>query len=278
MGAAVRAERARTEGLAARPGPAAIPSGTARSRAWRIAMAAGAVLGAMALYTSARAIGGLSDAADNAAALASIEAALGIDVGPQRQRWLLQRAPLLVRTADVFYALAYWPVVIGVAAGLWWRRRASFRWLRDVVALSGLVGIVTQSMFPVTPPRLLAGHVDTLASREVLGSLAHPPFVLNEHAAFPSFHVAWFAAALLALRHGRARRWRHPVVVAPAALMSIAVVVTANHFVLDVLAGLLLLAASVTVVDRWHGRRRRVGDRGDARPGAAVAPVTTSQG
>ena len=253
----VRVERDRAAGPAGPGRPT--PSITAASRRTdlgrRLAVLGAAILSGLLAYLGARALGGSSSPWRNAATLETVEGALGIGVERDLQRRLLADAPIVVTASDVFYALTYWPVVVGSALRTWLCRRDAFVWLRDIVVLTGLVGIVLHAAFPVAPPRLLPGYVDTVDTHDALRHLARPPFILNEHAAFPSFHVAWFAAALAALVRGRAGlRWR-AAVVGLVVVMAVAVVVTANHFIVDVVAGLALLGAADATVTRYRAWR-----------------------
>jgi membrane-associated phospholipid phosphatase len=62
----------------------------------------------------------------------------------------------------------------------------------------------------------------------------------------PSMHVAWsFVAGVLFGLAWRSKRWAAILAVVHSSCMAAAVVLTANHYVLDVLAGLLVLGISI---------------------------------
>jgi hypothetical protein len=90
-----------------------------------------------------------------------------------------------------------------------------------------------------TPPRLaVTGLDDTLVTRRILGA-ANPHGIsrlADLYATMPSLHVAWATwcafAAVIALRG----RWRHLAWLYPA-VTTLVVLATANHFLLDTVAG-----------------------------------------
>jgi membrane-associated phospholipid phosphatase len=174
-------------------------------------------------------------AAANARTVLAAEAAIELDV-----ERAIQSSPLgqgfVGAALAVFYAAAYWPFVVAAVAVTAWRDRPAFRLTRNALLVSGAIGLIVIAAFPVAPPRLLEGYDDHVGRLSVLGSVAHPDGLFNPYAAMPSFHVAWTVIAALGLRHQIGRRWRWT----PPALMALAVVTTGNHYVLDVVAGVVL--------------------------------------
>jgi hypothetical protein len=95
----------------------------------------------------------------------------------------------------------------------------------------------------------------------------------------PSLHIAWAAWCTLALWQISRRRWVRVLAALYPCLTAFAVLATGNHFLLDILAGLLALALAVLAVAapariaaRWRGlvraaaRRRPSLVRGPLRP------------
>jgi membrane-associated phospholipid phosphatase len=75
---------------------------------------------------------------------------------------------------------------------------------------------------------------------------------VNVYAAMPSMHVAWSVIVGQLLMRifperlwVRIAGWLHPVV------MATAVVVTANHYLLDIIVGLLVLLVAILVGSKW---------------------------
>ncbi len=208
-----------------------------------MAVAAVLVTAFLALYWGAAPFAGdiAQRGAVNAGTLARLERAAGFDVQAVQQSALAQGWS--GRLLAWWYTVGYWPVVVGALAmaavfdrEAWWR-------VVSALALSGGVGVVVMTLFPVSPPRLVGVAADQVGRSELLGALAHPSGLFNPHAAMPSFHVAWTVLAVLSVAP-MARRWAGPAGVAALwalpAVMSVAVVTTGNHWVLDVVAGATL--------------------------------------
>jgi membrane-associated phospholipid phosphatase len=122
--------------------------------------------------------------------------------------------------------------------------------------ISGAVGLIIFALFPVAPPRLAGGGVvDTITHYAGGYRTVLPSSLVNEYAAMPSFHAGW--SVLLGIVVFRtSRRWplRALAMIIPASMV-VAVVVTANHFVLDVIVGTAIVLATLLLVD--HRNRAR---------------------
>jgi hypothetical protein len=151
-------------------------------------------------------------------------------------------------------------VVAGVL--LYRHRRPSYYRLRNVCLLTGALGLVVFALFPVAPPRLTDLPVIDTVTRDSDGyRQLFPPSFVNEYAAMPSFHAGWnLVVGIVVFGAWRHRLVRAAAVLMPAA-MAFAVVATANHFVIDVIVGVMIVLVALAL-ERVHARRRL--DRGDA--------------
>jgi hypothetical protein len=182
------------------------------------------------------------------------------------QRMVLPHATFS-RLCNGYYEWAHAPLLALTLLWLLWRHREAYgRWRNLVVAFTGsslLVGFL-----PIAPPRLIPsfGMVD-LADRyhqSVYGALGSG--ISDQLSSIPSVHIGWaviVAAAIVAV--GRSR-WRWLAVLHPLITMYV-VVVTANHYWLDAVAAVALLAA-IEAVRRGIRRRRELGV---PRPGTLTA-------
>ncbi len=179
----------------------------------------------------------------------------------------------LVDVANAWYTWAFWPVVTGMMFALYLLRPTLYRRYRNAVLLSGAIGLVVFALFPVAPPRMLGGYVDTVHVFSSTGGLAHPTGFTNEYAAMPSFHVGWLVLVGVVTMPAIHRGALRPLLLFPAGVMFLVVMATANHFVLDGLAGAGVALFSLAVADRLAelGVRRRL--RTVARWGGATAGV-----
>jgi hypothetical protein len=164
------------------------------------------------------------------------------------------------------YIWGHWPVILATAAALYLYRRDRYYLLRNALFVSGAIGFVFFALVPVAPPRLLElGLVDTVTDQSNAYRALQPPGLTNQYAALPSLHVGWNIVVgivlLLTFAHVAIRAF---AVVSPAA-MTFAVVATANHYVLDVVAGIVVVLVGLAVaiaIERRGERAATLGGRG----------------
>jgi membrane-associated phospholipid phosphatase len=106
---------------------------------------------------------------------------------------------------------------------------------------------------------MLDGFTDVVASTHAFGSWHTGALAsqANQLAAMPSLHMAWAAWCGIALWRISERRWVRALALLYPCLTALAVVATGNHFVLDIVGGLLALALAVWLV----GSPERLGGR-----------------
>ncbi len=203
-----------------------------------------------------------AEAVARAQGLMEIERALGLFWEPALHEWALS-SRFLTELMNGFYFWLHMPLIVVAAVTLFWRRRPLYVFTRNAFLVSALAALAMYYALPLAPPRFFPelGFVDTLAlygggyQAEEAG-----PFV-NSYAALPSLHFGW--ALLIGLAVWRARpRGRAGAALAGGvalllpSLQFFAVVMTANHFVLDVAAGAALAAVGAAVAFWWQGRDR----------------------
>jgi membrane-associated phospholipid phosphatase len=155
---------------------------------------------------------------------------------------------------DSVYIYGHWPVIALSLLWLGLRAPAVLARTRDAMLASGAVGLVCFTMFPVAPPRLAGiGMVDTVSEDSPAYRLLQPHSLTNQYAAFPSLHMGWDLLIGLALFTATRRWWLRALAVLAPLLMCAAVVVTANHYLLDVLAGATIAALAWAVAARRRG-------------------------
>ncbi len=166
-------------------------------------------------------------------------------------------------TANFVYAYMHFPVLAAVGLWLWFRGRERFIFMRNTMFISMVFGIAFYYLVPAAPPRLLAdngvnlGFVDTVFGGNTFVSYAQPSFILNEYAAIPSFHFGWIALASASI-WVNTRSWvLRAVAVALSAIMSWAIVASANHFFIDMALGGLIVAISWQIARRLERRAAR---------------------
>lgn len=206
-------------------------------------------------YMAVRAVtrGGHRVAVDHAQAILRWERDLGLDVEQGLQNAV--GSPGVGRDiVNAIYVGAYWPALIIALAATWWFDRRRFRILRNALLISGAVGLLIFALYPVAPPRMLEGFADTVPPTSRQHFIAHPSMLINPYAAFPSFHFGWFGLSLLVLLWKRG--WGVWVSAVGAVAMAIAVIATANHFVIDVVGGLAICGGALWAARALEHHRR----------------------
>lgn len=191
----------------------------------------------------------LSTALGNGRGILHVEQALQIDPELSLDRWLAAHDTLAAILAN-YYDNAHFVVTLGLLGYLWWSRADLYRPLRNSLVLVNVIGFVVFWRFPVAPPRMLDGFTDVVASTHAFGSWHTGPLAsqANQLAAMPSLHMAWAAWCGLALWRISARRWVRALALLYPCMTALAVLATGNHFVLDIVGGLLALALAVWLV------------------------------
>src|SRR5262249_47874439 len=175
--------------------------------------------------------------------LLDIEKALRLDWELAADRWLAQYR-FLGWLAAWEYATTYILTTFVLLGWLWWRRPHRYPWARNVLAWTTLLAIVCFAVIPTTPPRLLpAGHyIDNVAPFHPVASWGSGISAsADQFAALPSLHIGWAAwVAVVSLRAGMSRT-ACSLAAFHLVLTTVVIVATGNHYILDVVAGLLLV-------------------------------------
>lgn len=196
------------------------------------------------------------DAFQNAFLVMRIEQTLGLAVERGVQSIVMAYPPLLVLLNGVYTYMHLWTVL---AFGLWsfFAVPDRYREVRATFLAILAVGLTSYTLFPLAPPRFFPwrGFVDTLAiSRGV--NYDHPGIatLYNPFAAMPSLHVAFAVFVCIGLLRLARRRLLHVLGIGYASLMTLAVIGTGNHYVLDCIAGATLAAVAWYAVPRFLAR------------------------
>lgn len=214
------------------------------------------VAGAMVAYFGVRNLtaGGAATAIANARLLERFERWAGIAWEHGLQS-LVVGSNTLTTVANWVYIWGHWPVILGSAVALYALRRPRYRLLRDAIVLSGVVGFAFFALFPVAPPRLVdPALLDTVTLHSHAYRALQPPGLTNQFAAFPSLHVGWNLLVGMALYEAFRSRLVRVFAAAMPLAMAFAVVVTANHYVVDVVVGVMVVLAAHLLV-RTAARR-----------------------
>jgi hypothetical protein len=187
----------------------------------------------------------------------SAEQSLHIDPERSLDHWLAGHHTLAL-VLSYYYDNAHFVVTLGLLGYLWWRRADIYRPLRNSLVLANVLAFVVFWRFPVAPPRMLPGFTDVVAATHAIGSWHTGALAsqANQLAAMPSLHIAWAVWCTLVLWQISTHRWLRVMAVIYPLVTAFAVLATGNHFVLDVLGGLVTIAVSVLIVRLIEGLLR----------------------
>ncbi|MQY02547.1 phosphatase PAP2 family protein [Actinomadura macrotermitis] len=191
---------------------------------------------------------GTAPAFRHADQILAAERFLGVDVELGLNHMLLQ-VPWLARAANVFYATAHFAVTLGVVVWVYRYRPQDYRWLRTSIMVATGVALLGFWLYPLAPPRFLhdKGFIDPVTALHSLGLYASDASgsLTNQYAAMPSMHAGWALWCGFVVVRLATRRWAQVLGVLYPATTVFVILSTANHYVLDAVAGIALIGASL---------------------------------
>ncbi|MEA2842606.1 MAG: hypothetical protein QOJ69_277 [Actinomycetota bacterium] len=219
----------------------------------------------------------------NALRVVDLERALGIFREEAIQQAFLGWR-LFVEFWNLFYGTFHFFVTIFALVLLFRRFPERYRRWRNTLAATTAVALVGFAFYPLMPPRLMPasfGFVDTL---RVFGSpwsfdSGTMSRISNQYAAMPSLHFAWALWCTCVLVPSFRSRGAKAVIVIYPAFTLFAIVVTANHFVLDAVGGAMALGIGAAIgfpLAAWTERDRF--PRSLAPTPVTAGPVTSGPG
>jgi hypothetical protein len=184
-----------------------------------------------------------------------LETALALNFEPFIQQVIGRMSLGAIIATTYFYAVGMWLGLIAIAVFTFMKHRSLYIDLRRTFVLSMIFGAIVFALYPLAPPRFMPGLgiVDTVT---LLGLDPAPQgdstISYNRFAAMPSLHYAWALLVMIgAFRVGG--KWFKIGGFVYQALMFIAIIATGNHYVLDALAGAMLLIIAI-YANRWWRR------------------------
>jgi hypothetical protein len=211
-------------------------------------------------------------------AVVNAEKTLGIFDELTLQRWVLGAPHIALDVANWTYFNCQFTISFAFLVWVYCRRNDSFYFIRNVVIAADFIGVIGYITYPTAPPRMLTqyGFVDTLhqtaVNHDTVSALANP------YAAMPSLHTAYAiligTSGVLLARHALTKAvWAlYP------GLVVFSIITTANHFILDAVAGAatLLLALGLVVSVTFILRRRPLPLHVPAKPAPMLPQYATA--
>jgi membrane-associated phospholipid phosphatase len=211
------------------------------------------LLGLYWLYSSIRwfvARNSPYEAFENAFKVIQLETQLGIFHEPAIQKWLIENAMGIVRLANNFYTVGYFPILLLTGVLLYRFDPDRFHDFKLTFLLGLGFALVCFSVFPLAPPRMLpeAGFIDT---QEIFGDgfYNHKTTLsfYNPYAAMPSLHFGW-ALLIAIMAIGSRRRVIKIMGALYPCCMALTIVITGHHYILDIVGGGVVVGLAYILV------------------------------
>ena len=207
-----------------------------------------------------------SKAYSNALLIIDWQRNLGIWHEQAMQQFALGFTPLIV-VANYFYGSIYIIATLFTLIFLYSKFPDDYPLFRNTLMIGTLCGLIGFALFPLMPPRLLDdtlllqgtnanlwfGFIDTLVEYPTFWSFNDPAMktISNQFAAMPSLHCGWAFWTFISLLPRMKSWWSKTLVVLYPVLTVYVVVITANHYVLDAVAGFALFTFAYFVARKF---------------------------
>jgi len=195
---------------------------------------------------------------DNAARIEDVER-WGHFAWEQSLQRVFLGMPDLVQAMNLFYFVGHFVLTGVFFTWLYFRSRDGFRSVRNAFLIATAISLLIHWQFPTAPPRLAdVGLTDTLRafSGIDIGSPHSAPFS-NPVAAVPSLHAGFALGVAYGIVKFVEARWMKVLAVLYLVAVVLTIVVTGNHFILDAVAGMLVMMIGFTTAARLPARRNR---------------------
>jgi len=211
--------------------------------------------------------------------LIDLQRSLGFFWEDNLNSWIADRKSW-AQLMNLAYFYLHFPLIIVFGIWLYYYRRHQYTFVRDSFLASGAIALVVYWLYPVAPPRELpelAAQFDAAAPTYILSffdtmeaylgyaydTQSTRAFV-NPYAAMPSLHFGWdllLGIAVIAAFRKTALDWLAVAIgVGLPVLQIFAITTTANHFLIDAVAGGVVAIAGLGValaLQRWAYPRLR---------------------
>ena len=131
-----------------------------------------------------------------------------------------------------------------------------YRGLRNMALICFGIVLAIYAFYPLAPPRMLPGFADTMRALPVSFYSSNQSPLVNAYAAMPSVHYGLVLLVAIGIFRSGGRAMK-ALAVAYQGLMMLTIVVTGNHYFLDILAAMGLVGLAWLVyagVARWRGK------------------------
>ncbi len=175
----------------------------------------------------------------------NLEKALGIWWEPWIQGRVSAFEPLMT-VLVLIYQYAHLPIIIGAMVWVFTQRRDWWRFYRNWFLAMNFIAVLVFALLPTAPPRMIftSGVADINFLHGIRQHILENGLLANPFAAMPSLHFGYalfIGIMLYTLAHGR---WTRYFGFIYTFVVLLAIVATGNHFIIDAVAGALVVLAA----------------------------------
>lgn len=172
-----------------------------------------------------------------------LEQSLGIFWEAHMQGWVLSYH-WLVTFFNGYYLYCHLPIIGALAVWLYFWHRPQYLLMRNAFLISGAIALIFYVNWPTAPPRLLPhsfGFADTILNQYNTARPGTPSWFVNDYAAFPSMHIGWNLLVGIAVWLASRNLFMRAFAVLMPFVMAATIIFTANHYLLDIAGGVVVM-------------------------------------
>ncbi|GAC1445580.1 MAG: phosphatase PAP2 family protein [Chloroflexota bacterium] len=158
----------------------------------------------------------------------------------------------MMAAIDIFYVAGHVAVTIGVLIWIGLKHKGEYPHLRNMLILTTGIALIAFYFYPTAPPRLLGqyGFQDPLVMNHLIpaGEAEPGSYTFNPYAAMPSLHVAYALVACWCLYSVQRQIAVRVLALLYPVAMAAAVLISGNHWVLDVVGAVVTVLAARTII------------------------------
>lgn len=167
--------------------------------------------------------------------------------------------------SSYWYATTHYFITLGVLIWLYRRSPGLYVTARRALVGASLMGLAFYLLMPTAPPRLVGGYHDILSLNSGIGWWSQNGSapkgmgdITNDLAAFPSLHAGWSLWVAIVLIMAGAPKIVQGIGLAYAFTMSVVIIGTGNHWLVDAVVGWMVVLVAFGAVIAWERGRAAV--------------------
>jgi membrane-associated phospholipid phosphatase len=192
---------------------------------------------------------------EHARQIVDLERSLHVFIEPSVQRWAVNTG-WIDDVGSWMYLNTHFVVTTCTLAFIYLFRNEHFYFVRNMFMVAMGLALVGYLVYPTAPPRMLGdlGFVDSVS--DFTGVSPQADALYNPYAAVPSMHVGFALMLSIPMIRMSKHIYAKALWIAYAPIVTVVVVVTANHWVFDAATGALAAAVAALAAQTLLARVR----------------------